>query len=144
MKTFLPKVDEIERKWYVVDATDQVLGRMAVQIANVLRGRNKASYTPHLDCGDFVIVINAEKVAMTGRKNTDKIYQDYSGYIDGLKRQTADVVRQKNPTRLVRDAVWGMMPKGRLGRSQYKKLKVYAGPEHPHAAQMAEPMEIKK
>ena len=81
---------------------------------------------------------------MTGRKNTDKVYQDYSGYIDGLKRQTADVVRQKNPTRLVRDAVWGMMPKGRLGRSQYKKLKVYAGPEHPHAAQMAEPMEIKK
>ena len=144
MKTFLPKVDEIERKWYVVDATDQVLGRMAVQIANVLRGRNKACYTPHLDCGDFVIVINAEKVAMTGRKNTDKVYQDYSGYIDGLKRQTADVVRQKNPTRLVRDAVWGMMPKGRLGRSQYKKLKVYAGPEHPHAAQMAEPMEIKK
>ena len=143
MKTFLPKVDEIERKWYVVDAENQVLGRLAVQIANALRGKDKASFTPHLDCGDFIVVVNAEKVVMTGRKDTQKIYQDYSGYVGGLKHQTADVVRAKNPTRLIRDAVWGMMPKGRLGRAQFAKLKVYAGPEHPHAAQKVEAFNVK-
>ncbi|MGI5924005.1 MAG: 50S ribosomal protein L13 [Lentisphaerae bacterium] len=143
MKTFLPKVDEIERKWYVVDAENQVLGRLAVQIANALRGKDKACYTPHLDCGDFIVVVNAEKVVLTGRKDTQKVYQDYSGYIGGLKRQTADVVRAKNPTRLIRDAVWGMMPKGRLGRAQFSKLKVYAGPEHPHEAQKVEAFKVK-
>ncbi|MDD4539046.1 MAG: 50S ribosomal protein L13 [Lentisphaeria bacterium] len=143
MKTFLPKVDEIERKWYVVNAENQVLGRLAVQIANALRGKDKACFTPHLDCGDFIVVVNAEKVVMTGKKDTQKIYQDYSGYTDGLKRQTADVVRAKNPTRLIRDAVWGMMPKGRLGRAQFSKLKVYAGPEHPHAAQKVEAFNVK-
>ena len=116
MKTYLPKVDEIERKWLIIDASDKVLGRMAAQIANILRGKNKPIFTPHLDCGDYVVVVNAEKVVLTGRKNTDKEYLDYTGYIGGLKRQTADVVRAKNPTRLVSDAVWGMMPKGRLGR----------------------------
>ena len=140
--TFLPKVSEIERKWYVVDATGLVLGRMATQIAMRLRGKDKAIFTPHLDCGDFVVVINAEKVVLTGRKSTDKTYENYSGYMSGRKIQTADVVRQKNPTRIIRDAVWGMMPKGRLGREQFKKLKVYAGPEHPHMAQKAEPLEI--
>jgi len=142
-KTYLPKVNEIERKWHVINAEGQVLGRLAVQIANILRGRNKAIYTPHLDTGDFVIVINAEKVVLTGRKDTQKIYQDYSGYMGGLREQTADVIRRKHPERMILDAVWGMMPKGRLGREQFGKLKVYAGPDHPHAAQKAEPLEIK-
>lgn len=145
MKTYLPKVDEIERKWLIIDASDKVLGRMAVQIANILRGKNKPIFTPHLDCGDYVVVVNAEKVVLTGRKNTDKEYLDYTGYIGGLKRQTADVVRAKNPTRLVSDAVWGMMPKGRLGREQFGKLKVYAGagPDHQFASQKAEKLELK-
>ena len=139
MKTFLPKVGEIEQKWWVVDATDLILGRVAVKIADTLRGKNKPIYTPHLDCGDFVIVINAEKVAMTGNKNTKKIYQDYSGHMGGLKERTADVIRARHPERLIRQAVWGMMPKGRLGRAQFRKLKIYAGSEHPHEAQQAEP-----
>ncbi len=145
MKTYLPKVDEIERKWLIIDASDKVLGRMAVQIANILRGKNKPIFTPHLDCGDYVVVVNAEKVVLTGHKNTDKEYLDYTGYIGGLKRQTADVVRAKNPTRLVSDAVWGMMPKGRLGREQFGKLKVYAGagPDHQFASQKAEKLELK-
>ena len=142
-KTYLPKVNEIERKWHVINAEGQVLGRLAVQIANILRGRNKAIYTPHLDTGDFVIVINAEKVVLTGKKDTKKEYQDYSGYMGGLRIQKADVIRKKHPERMILDAVWGMMPKGRLGREQFKKLKVYAGPEHPHQAQKAEPLEIK-
>jgi len=143
MKTFLPKENEITRNWYVIDATGQVLGRLAVQIANMLRGRHKPTYTPHLDCGDFIIVINAEKVLLTGDKDTKKIYEDYSGFTDGRKVQTADVVRAKNPTRLISDAVEGMMPKGRLGRAQFSKLKVYAGPTHPHEAQQAVPFTVK-
>ncbi|HPY90893.1 MAG TPA: 50S ribosomal protein L13 [Lentisphaeria bacterium] len=143
MKTFLPKENEITRNWYVIDATGQVLGRLAVQIANMLRGRHKPTYTPHLDCGDFIIVINAEKVVLTGDKDTKKIYEDYSGFTDGRKVQTADVVRAKNPTRLISDAVEGMMPKGRLGRAQFSKLKVYAGPTHPHEAQQAVPFTVK-
>lgn len=143
MKTFLPKVNEIERKWYVVDATGLVLGRLATRIAARLRGKDKPIYTPHLDCGDFVVVINAEKVALTGHKDTNKIYEDYTGYMSGRKLQTADVVREKNPTRLIRDAVWGMMPKGKLGRAQFAKLKVYAGPEHAHEAQKCEKWDIK-
>jgi large subunit ribosomal protein L13 len=142
MKTFLPKVDEIERKWWLVDAEDQVLGRMAVRIADVLRGKHKPTFTTHLDCGDFVVVVNADKVRLTGNKESQKIYQDYSGHMGGLKEQTAAVVRSKNPERLVRDAVWGMMPKGRLGRAQFGKLKVYAGPDHPHQAQKVEPLPL--
>ena len=141
-KTYLPKVDEIERKWYLIDANGLVLGRLAVQIANIIRGRNKATYTPHLDCGDFVVVINAEKVVLTGRKDTKKVYQDYTGYMSGLKERTADVIRERHPERMILDAVWGMMPKGRLGRAQYSKLKVYAGAEHPHTAQKCEPLAI--
>ena len=141
-KTYLPKVNEIERKWHVINAEGLVLGRLAVQIANILRGRNKAIYTPHLDTGDFVIVINAEKVVLTGRKDTRKIYQDYSGYMGGLREQTADVIRKKHPERLILDAVWGMMPKGRLARAQFSKLKVYAGPEHPHTAQKCEKWDV--
>lgn len=143
MKTYLPKVDEIERKWYVIDATGLVLGRLAVQIANILRGRHKATYTPHLDCGDFVVVINAEKVVLTGRKSENKEYQDYTGYMSGLKIRKASVIRERHPERMIQDAVFGMMPKGRLGRAQFKKLKVYAGAENPHAAQQCEPLAIK-
>ena len=142
-KTYLPKVDEIEHKWYVIDANGLVLGRLAVQIANIIRGRHKATYTPHLDCGDFVVVINAEKVVLTGNKSNDKEYQDYTGYMSGLKRRKASVIRERHPERMILDAVWGMMPKGRLGRAQYGKLKVYAGAEHPHTAQKCEPLEIK-
>ena len=142
MKTYLPKTDEIQRKWWVVDAEGAILGRIAVKIANILRGKDKPTYTPHLDCGDHVIVINAEKVAMTGNKNTRKIYQDYSGYMGGLKQRTADVIRERDPERLVQQAVWGMMPKGRLGRQQFTKLKVYAGTDHPHEAQQAESLAL--
>ena len=142
MKTFLPKEAEIERKWYVVDATNLVLGRLATKIAMRLRGKDKPIFTPHLDCGDFVVVINAEKVALTGRKATDKTYENYSGHMSGRKVQTADVVLEKNPTRVIRDAVWGLMPKGRLARAQFSKLKVYAGPEHPHTAQKCEKWDI--
>lgn len=142
MKTFLPKVDEIERKWWVIDAEGQVLGRMAVKIADILRGKHKPTFTTHLDCGDFVVVVNAAKVRLSGNKETQKIYQDYSGHMGGLKEQTAAVVREKKPERLIRDAVWGMMPKGRLGRAQFGKLKVYAGPDHPHEAQKVEPLAL--
>ena len=142
MKTFLPKEAEIERQWYVVDATNLVLGRLATKIAMRLRGKDKPIFTPHLDCGDFVVVINAEKVALTGRKATDKTYENYSGHMSGRKVQTADVVLEKNPTRIIRDAVWGMMPKGRLARAQFSKLKVYAGPEHPHTAQKCEKWDV--
>lgn len=142
MKTYLPKVDEIERNWIVVDAEQAILGRLAVKVADILRGKNKPTFTPHLDCGDHVIVINAEKVKLTGRKESGKIYQDYSGYMGGQKEQTAAEVRARKPIRLVRDAVWGMLPKGRLGRQQFRKLKVYAGTEHPHDAQKPEKIEI--
>lgn len=145
MKTFLPKVNEIERKWWVIDADHQVLGRLAVQIANILRGKDKPIFTPHLDCGDYVVVINAEKVVMTGRKSTRKIYQDFSGWVDGLKLTRADVMREKHPEEIILRAVWGMMPDTKLGRAQFKKLRVLAGglPEHKFAAQNAQPREIK-
>ncbi len=142
MKTFLPQDAEHKSKRYVVDATGLVLGRLATKIAMRLRGKDKPIFTPHLDCGDFVVVINAEKVALTGRKATDKAYENYSGHMSGRKVQTADVVLEKNPTRIIRDAVWGMMPKGRLARTQFAKLKVYAGPEHPHTAQKCEKWDI--
>jgi len=142
MKTFLPKVDSIEQNWWVIDATDQALGRMAVKIADVLRGKNKPTYTPHLDCGDFVIVVNADKVGLSGNKETDKVYDTYSGYMGGRKTFTAAEIRAKDSTRLVEHAVWGMLPKGRLGRAVYRKLKVYSGAEHPHAAQKPEVLEV--
>jgi large subunit ribosomal protein L13 len=145
MKTFLPKVNEIERKWWIIDADKQVLGRLAVRIAMILRGKNKPTFTPHLDCGDYVIVTNASKVVMTGRKSTDKEYQDFSGWVDGLKRTPADVMREKHPEEIIKRAVWGMMPHGRLGRAQFSKLKVFGGamPEHNFAAQNAQPLELK-
>lgn len=138
MKTYLAKDGDIERKHVLYDAAGVPLGRLAVKIANKLRGKDKPTFTPHTDTGDFVIVINAEKVLLTGNKETGKIYQDFSGYRSGLKEHTAAEIRESKPERLVQDAVWGMLPHGRLGRAQFKKLKVYAGAEHPHAAQNPE------
>ncbi len=135
MKSYLAKTGEVERPAVLFDAEGLTLGRLAVKIANILRGKDQPTYTPHIDTGAFVIVVNAAKVALTGRKNTDKVYTDFSGYRGGLKEQTADVVREKNPERLVYDAVRGMMPGGRLGRAQLRKLKIFAGPEHDHEAQ---------
>jgi large subunit ribosomal protein L13 len=137
-KSFIAKPAEVERKWYVVDADGKNLGRMASQIAAVLRGKNKPTYTPHVDCGDYVIVVNAEKVAVTGKKRQEKIYKRHSGYPGGLKETTLGEMRAKKPEEIILHAVRGMMPKGRLGRQMFKKLKVYAGPEHPHTAQKPE------
>jgi large subunit ribosomal protein L13 len=135
MKTTLPKDTDIERAWLLVDATDIPLGRLSVAIANALRGRNKVIYTPHIDTGDFVVVINAEKVKLTGKKDEQKIYQRFSGYRGGLKKIKASTVRERHPERLVQLAVKGMMPKNNLARGSYKRLKVYAGTDHPHTAQ---------
>jgi large subunit ribosomal protein L13 len=136
VKTFMAKTGEIERKWHLIDADGQVLGRMATRIADLLRGKGKAEYTPHADTGDFVVVINAAKVKLTGKKDEQKTYTRYSGYPGGLRTIPVARVRERHPERLVEHAVAGMMPKNRLGRALLKKLKVYAGPEHPHAAQM--------
>lgn len=135
MKTFLPKIDVDQRKWHVVDANGAVLGRLAVQIADVLRGKNKPIFTPHLDAGDFVVVINAEKVALTGKKETGKLFMSYSGWKGGEKYTSVAQVRAKQPERLIMHAVKGMLPKNRLGRTLLTKLKVYKGDQHPHAAQ---------
>jgi len=142
MKTFVAKEHEVNKKWVVVDAADHVLGRLATQIAMRLRGKDKPIFTPHADTGDFVIVVNADKVLMTGHKWDQKFYYRYSGYIGGLKAISAGKLREKRPEDLVRFAVKGMLPKGPLGRRQLKKLKVYAGPEHPHQAQQPEQWEI--
>ena len=138
MKTQSAKQENVDRKWYVVDAEDQVLGRLASNIANVLRGKNKPIYTPHVDTGDFVVVINADKVKLTGRKETDKLYHHHTGWVGGLVTQTAAEIRAKAPEDLVKKAVKGMVPSGPLGRQVLTKLKVYAGGEHPHSAQKPE------
>ncbi len=138
MKTQSAKQENVDRKWYVVDAEDQVLGRLASNIANVLRGKNKPIYTPHVDTGDFVVVINADKVKLTGRKETDKLYHHHTGWVGGLITQTAAEIRAKAPEDLVKKAVKGMVPSGPLGRQVLTKLKVYAGGEHPHSAQKPE------
>lgn len=145
MKTFLPKENEIERKWWIIDADHQVLGRMARQIAMILRGKHKPIYTPHLDTGDYVVVTNAAKVVLTGHKSTKKEYQDFSGWVGGLKRTRVDVMREKHPEEIIKRAVWGMMPNGKLGRDQFRKLKVYAGdlPQHQYVAQGAQPLTLK-
>ncbi len=142
MKTPLPKVNEIEKKWYVVDATDKVLGRLATQIALRLRGKHRPDFTPHLDTGDFIIVINAEKVRLTGNKLDQKMYHKHSGYLGGLKSMTARQMLEKKPEEVIRLAVRRMLPKNKLARHQLKKLKVYRGGEHPHEAQTPEPLEI--
>ncbi|MDD4816782.1 MAG: 50S ribosomal protein L13 [Victivallaceae bacterium] len=135
MKTYLAKTGEIKREHVIVDASEAPVGRLAVLIANALRGKDKPTYTPHIDTGAFVIVINAKKAVFTGRKSTEKQYESFSGYPGGRKVVSAKEVREKNPERIIEEAVWGMMPKGRLGRAQFGKLRVYAGEEHPHTAQ---------
>ena len=138
MKTFMASPATIERKWYVVDATDMTLGRLASEVAKVLRGKNKPIFTPHIDTGDYVIVINAEKVKVTGKKLDQKIYYHHSGYVGGMRETTLKEMMQKHPERVVEHAVKGMLPKGPLGRQMYTKLHVYAGPEHQQAAQKPE------
>ncbi|WP_417080559.1 50S ribosomal protein L13 [Mobilibacterium timonense] len=138
MKSYIAKPAEVERKWYVIDAEGKTLGKLAVEAAMILRGKKKPTYTPHVDTGDYVIVVNAEKVCVTGKKESDKIYKHHSGYPGGLKETPLKELRAKQPEEIIRHAVKGMMPKGKLGRQMYKKLKVYAGPEHPHAAQHPE------
>jgi large subunit ribosomal protein L13 len=135
MKTYLAKTGEIEREYILFDASEAPLGRMAVKIVNALRGKDKPTFTPHIDTGNFVIVINASKAVFTGNKDTRKTYQDFSGRPGGQKEYTADVIREKHPERLVKDAVWGMMPKGRLGRSMFRKLRVYPGSDYEQVAQ---------
>ncbi|MCX6338497.1 MAG: 50S ribosomal protein L13 [Candidatus Aureabacteria bacterium] len=135
MKTFMAKKGQIEQKWYLIDAEGKILGRMATRIADILRGKEKAIFTPHVDTGDFVIVINAEKVKLTGKKEEQKIYTRYTGYPGGLRVEPLKRMRARIPERIVEYAVAGMIPKSRLGRTMLKKLKIYAGPVHPHAAQ---------
>lgn len=135
MKTFSAKANEVPRQWWVIDAADQVLGRVAVKAATLLRGKEKAIYTPHCDTGDFVIVINASKVRVTGKKETDKSYMSFSGFVGGHKSETVKARRARRPELLIERAVKGMIPHNKLGRAVYTKLKVYAGAEHPHAAQ---------
>ena len=140
MKTYHAKPGEVEREWLVIDATDMVLGRLATQVAQILKGKNKPQYTPHVDTGDFVIVINAEKIRLTGNKAQTKIYYSHSGYIGGLKEVSFERMLEKHPERIIEKAVKGMLPKNTLGRAMNRKLKVYAGPNHPHGAQ--KPREI--
>ena len=138
--TYMAKASEIERKWYVVDATDVPLGRLSTVVASILRGKNKPTYTPHIDTGDFVIVVNADKVALTGNKAEDKIYYRHTGHIGGIKSVKAGDLREKNSGRLVEKSVKGMLPANRLGRKQFTKLHVYSGTEHTHSAQ--QPIEL--
>ena len=138
MKSFMASPSTIERKWYVVDATGYTLGRLAAEVAKILRGKNKPIFTPHMDCGDYVIIVNAEKVKVTGKKLDQKIYYHHSQYVGGMKETTLREMMAKKPEKVVELAVKGMLPKGPLGRKMYRKLFVYAGPEHKHAAQKPE------
>ena len=142
MKSFMASPSTVERKWYVVDAEGKTLGRLASEVANVLRGKNKPIYTPHIDAGDYVIVVNAEKVKVTGKKLEQKIYYHHSEYVGGMKEATLKEMMQKKPEFVITHAVKGMLPKGPLGRQMLKKLHVYAGPEHNHAAQKPETLDI--
>lgn len=142
MKTYSAKPLEVERKWYLIDADGEILGRLATKIANILRGKNKPEYTPNVDTGDFVVVINAAKIQVTGKKETDKIYYHHTGYPGGLKSASFKELMEKNPTMALEKAVKGMLPHNTLGDEQFQKLKIYAGSEHPHAAQ--KPIELKK
>lgn len=142
MKTFIIKNEDIERKWYLVDAEDQILGRMSSKIASILRGKHKPVFSPHQDVGDFVIVVNADKVTLTGNKEDQKQYFRHSGYIGSLKTTTLKKMREINPEYVVSRAIWKMLPKNSLGRKTFKKLKVYAGSEHPHEAQNPETLNL--
>jgi len=142
MKTLFAKKGEIEKKWYVVDAEGMVVGRLASRVAAILRGKHKPTYTPHVDTGDYVIIVNAEKVRFTGKKLEQKVYYHHTGYPGGLRKFTAKEIMQKHPERIIISAVKGMLPKNRLGRQQIKKLKVYCGPDHPHSAQKPIPLNL--
>jgi large subunit ribosomal protein L13 len=144
MKTYSAKPGEIERQWFLVDAEGQTLGRLATRIADTLRGKGKPVYTPHVDTGDFVVVVNAEKIHVTGSKLDSKMYYRHSGYPGGLRQRTLREQLERRPTEVLRIAVKGMLPKNKLASAQIRKLKIYAGPEHPHAAQLPQPMELGK
>ena len=143
MRTYVAKPSDRERNWYVVDANGLTLGRLSTQIADTLRGKRKPAYTPHIDTGDFVVVVNAEKIAVTGNKRADKLYHRHSGYPGGLRTRTFQEMIDRRPEEIIRLAVKGMMPRNRLARKQLTKLKVYAGPQHPHVAQKPQPLEIR-
>jgi ribosomal protein L13 len=143
MNTFMANPDKLDRKWYVVDATGCTLGRLSSEVASVLRGKNKTCFTPHVDCGDYVIVVNADKIKVSGKKLDQKIYYHHSDYVGGMKETTLKELLAKKPERVIEFAVKGMLPKGPLGRKMYTKLHVYAGPDHNHAAQKPEVMTIK-
>jgi large subunit ribosomal protein L13 len=142
MKTWTPKPEDIQPNWLIVDAQDAILGRLATQVASRLRGKHKPEFAPHMDMGDFVIVVNAEKVKVTGAKETDKMYYKHTGFPGGLKEMSLQKMRAKKPEIIIQQAVKGMLPKNRLGSKLLKKLKVYAGPEHPHEAQNPKPLEL--
>tara|TARA_Y100001934_G_scaffold240511_1_gene294891 strand:- start:266 stop:694 length:429 start_codon:yes stop_codon:yes gene_type:complete len=142
MKTVSAKKESVSREWYVVDATDKTLGRLSTAIANRLRGKHKPEYTPHVDTGDYIVVVNAEKIRVTGNKTTDKVYHHHTGYPGGIKSVTFDKLIDKAPERVIEKAVKGMMPKNKLSRSMMSKLKIYAGNEHPHSAQQPMPLDI--
>ena len=141
-KTSVPSIDSIERQWYLVDAENQTLGRLATEVASVLRGKNKATYTPHLDTGDFVVVVNAEKIRVSGNKPQQKLYRRHSGRPGGMKVETFEHLQERLPERIVEKAVKGMLPHNALGRQLFRKLKVYKGSEHPHAAQQPQPLKL--
>ena len=142
MGSFVPTAGSVERQWHVIDADEMVLGRIATEAARLLQGKHKAVYTPHIDTGDHVVIVNAAKVKLTGRKEDQKIYRQHSGYEGGLREERARLVRQRRPERLIEDAVHGMLPKTKMGQAMYRKLKVYAGPDHPHAAQKPSKREV--
>jgi large subunit ribosomal protein L13 len=142
MKTFSAKAETVKREWFVIDATDKVLGRLSTEIARRLRGKHKPEYTPHVDTGDYIVVINADKVRVTGNKETDKIYHHHTGYVGSLKSVNLAKMRQEHPDRIIKHSVKGMLPKNSLGRAMFKKLKVYAGGSHEHAAQQPQLLEI--
>ena len=141
-KTYIPPIDTIDRKWYVIDAADQRLGRLATEVASILRGKNKPTFTPNADTGDFVIIVNADKVVVTGNKASQKLYRRHSGRPGGMKSETFAELQERIPERIIEKAVKGMLPKNALGRKLFTKLKVYAGPDHPHAAQQPESLAI--
>ena len=143
MKSYMARPHAVERKWHLIDAEGQTLGRLATEISRLLRGKNKPQYTPHIDTGDFVVVVNAEKVVVTGKKAEQKVYRRHSGYPGGLKETSYEAMLERKPTEILRRAVRGMMPRTRLGRQQFRKLKIYAGPEHPHEAQNPQPYEVR-
>ncbi len=143
MRTHIPKLDEIEEKWWLVDAEDQIVGRLAARIAKVLQGKTRPTYTPHMKNGDFVVVVNAAKIIFTGKKMDDKTYYGHSGWPGGVKETTPTRLLEKKPEEILRHAVWGMMPKTRLGRQLMKRLRIFAGPTHDHAAQRPEPLPLR-